>query len=85
MVKFQKAGALLDNGSQSSFITKSTCKRLGFKVDHVKHTISYLGATDSQIIETTRIIIASTTMTYEADVNFLIVSQITKPIPTKPI
>lgn len=85
MGKFQKARALLDNGSQSSFITKSTCERLGLKVDHARHMISCLGATDSQTIETTRTIIASTTTTYESDVNFLVVSQITKSIPTKPI
>lgn len=47
--------------------------------------ISYLNATETQIIETARITIASTATTYETDVNFLVVNQITRSIPIRSI
>lgn len=47
--------------------------------------ISYLDAVERQTVETTQTKIASTTATYETDINFLVVKQITKPIPTRSI
>lgn len=83
--KFHKARALLDNGSQSNFITKTMCRKLGLKTEPVRHIISCLDATERQTVEITRTTIASTTTTYETDANFFTVNQITQSIPTRPI
>ncbi|XP_018364358.1 PREDICTED: uncharacterized protein LOC108762054 [Trachymyrmex cornetzi] len=83
--KWHKALALLDNGSQSNFVTKSLCKRLKLNVNTIKHTISCLNVFETPIVETTQTNIASMTTTYETDVNLLVVNQITRSIPTKPI
>ncbi|XP_012234575.1 uncharacterized protein [Linepithema humile] len=82
---YHKVRALLDNGSQSSFISKAMCQQLGLKIDTAKHTISCLNVIETQAVESTRALIASTTTSYEADINFLIVKQITRSIPSRPI
>jgi len=83
--KFHKIRALLDNGSQSNFITKNTCQRLGLKLGATKHTISCLNVLETHTIETTRATIASMTTSYETNINLLVVNQITRSIPSKPI
>jgi len=83
--KFHKARVLLDNDSQSNFITKATYQRLGLKLKTAKRTISCLNGTEIPITETVHTVIASTTTTFETNVNFLVVNQITHTIPTKPI
>jgi len=40
--RFHRARALLNNGLQSNFVTKSLCQRLKLNVNKTKHTISYL-------------------------------------------
>ncbi|XP_018396623.1 PREDICTED: uncharacterized protein LOC108774892 [Cyphomyrmex costatus] len=82
---FHKVRALLDNGSQSNFIAKTTCQKLGLKTSITKHLISCLNVTETQITETVRTTIVSSNTTYETDVNLFVVDQITRPIPTKPI
>jgi len=83
--KFHKARALLDNGSQSNFVTKSLCQKLKLDVNRIKHMISGLSVSETPIIEITQTTIASTTTAYKTDVNLLIVDQITRSIPLRPI
>jgi len=80
--KFHKARALLDNGSQSNFVTKSLCQWLKLDVK-TKHMISGLSVSETPIIEITQTTIASATAAYKTDV--LVIDQITRSIPLRPI
>jgi len=85
LVSFTKRIVLLDNGSQSNFITEAICRRLGLKSETAKHTISCLDATEAPITETVHTVIASTTTTFQTNVNLFVVNQIRRTVPTKPI
>jgi len=83
--KFHRARALLDTGSQSNFVTKSLCQRLKLDINKAKHMISGLSVSETPIIEVIQTTIASTTTAYKTDVNLLVVDQITRSIPLKPV
>ncbi|XP_018406879.1 PREDICTED: uncharacterized protein LOC108782971 [Cyphomyrmex costatus] len=83
--KYHRVRALLDNGSQASFITKSMCQRLGLKTESTKHSFSCLNVAEALVAETTQTTIASITTTYETDVQLFVVNQVTRPIPTRQI
>jgi len=71
--------------NQTSSLRPHANDSMGFKVRMTKHTISSLNMTKTPIAQTARMIIASTTMTYET-VDFLVVDQIhSRSIPTRPI
>ncbi|XP_018369742.1 PREDICTED: uncharacterized protein LOC108765485 [Trachymyrmex cornetzi] len=82
---FHKVRALLDNGSQSNFIAKSVCQRLGLQTNATKHSISCLNVTETQITETVQTTIVSSNTTYETGFNLFVVNQITRPILTRAI
>lgn len=73
--KFQRAHALLDNGSQASFIIKDTCERLGLTIEATKHTISCLNVTETKTVEMTKTAIASTMTSYGTSIYLLIRSR----------
>lgn len=83
--EFHQARALLDNGSQSNFITKSMCKQLGLKTNAVRHVISCIDTTEKPTAEITQTTINSTTSTFQTDVTLLVVNHITRSIPSKTI
>ncbi|XP_011859294.1 PREDICTED: uncharacterized protein LOC105556792 [Vollenhovia emeryi] len=73
--------ALLDNGSQSCFITKDCCKELGLKRQDTNIPVCGLGEHSVQTRSMAKIIIQSRTTGYKKRLNCLVVDTITQKLP----
>nr|CAI5853404.1 unnamed protein product [Callosobruchus analis] len=75
------AKALLDNGSQSSFVTEALCNRLQLEKLHIDHTVREIGMGTINIKNRVNIKISSVYNKFELDVGCLVISKITDKLP----
>lgn len=78
-----KARLLLDNGSTANFITHELCSKLGLQKRETRSTISGIWTQSCDSTKSCNIIIKSLYSDYQANVNCLILPQITKALPSK--
>nr|CAI5825554.1 unnamed protein product [Callosobruchus analis] len=75
------ARALLDSGSQSSFVTEALCNRLQLEKLHIDHTVRGIGMGTINIKNRVNIKISSVYNKFELDVGCLVISKITDKLP----
>nr|CAI5841831.1 unnamed protein product [Callosobruchus analis] len=75
------ARALLDSGSQSSFVTQALCNRLQLKKLHIDHTVRGIGMGTINIKNRVNIKISSVYNKFELDIGCLVISKITDKLP----
>lgn len=79
---YHKARAILDNGSERSFITQSLCDKLNPKVIQSTQQIHGVGGVVTQSTQTCEIELKSLTSTFIARTQCFILPRITSSIPT---
>lgn len=78
---FHSATALLDNGSQRSFITQSLCDKLGTTTIQSTHSISGVGGSITQCTQTCDVEINSRITSYTTHLRCYVLPHITSPLP----
>lgn len=73
--------ALLNNGSQSCFMTRDCCKELGLDQRNTNIPVCGLGQHSIQTRSTAKIIIGSRTSGYKRTLDYLVVDTITQNLP----
>ncbi|KAB0805076.1 hypothetical protein PPYR_02046 [Photinus pyralis] len=76
-----KFRALLDNGSQSNFVTKKVCDQLGLEKQKVNFAISGVGQSLQSISNQVTISITSINKQYHTQVKCLVINKITEKLP----
>lgn len=72
---------LLDNGSQSNFITEKMCKQLGLQLIKVDYAVKGVGKVLSTIKNKVQVKISSAVNKYTADISCLVIANITDDLP----
>ncbi|XP_045452660.1 uncharacterized protein LOC123661764 [Melitaea cinxia] len=80
-----KVRALLDSGSQSSFITKSLQQKLSINSNPISINVIGIGHSDNQIKESCVIQLKSIYNNYKTKLNCLVLSRLTGNLPKAPI
>ena len=81
--EYVQCRALLDNGSQSNFISTRLTKKLGIQSQHVNIPVSGINNTNSSINEKIVTTIKSRTSNYSKSLEFLVIPAITNNLPTQ--
>ncbi|KAJ8978748.1 hypothetical protein NQ317_015658 [Molorchus minor] len=76
-----KCRALLDNGSQSNFMTRNFFNKLNVKSSKLNISVSGINQMSSPISDKVHCVIKSTHNNFTIDLNFLIIDRITENIP----
>lgn len=76
---------LLDNGSQSNFISERLFSRLGLKQTNINLPVSGINQSLTRITKSTIAHVSSLNSSFAADLNFLIINSITDVTPQKAI
>lgn len=79
--QFIKCRALLDNGSQSNFITKDLCCQLGITSKKINHQITGINMSLGKVTDIVQITIKSRFTAFQAKINCLVLSTITQNLP----
>ncbi|XP_011859799.1 PREDICTED: uncharacterized protein LOC105557222 [Vollenhovia emeryi] len=74
--------ALLDSASEVNFITLSSCKKLGLKLDSVCQSISGLSNMTCTVEHSCQLKLKSRTSDFELDLHCLVIQKITKKLPS---
>ncbi|XP_025831267.1 uncharacterized protein LOC112904716 [Agrilus planipennis] len=82
--KLQKCRVLLDVGSQSNFITNSTCLRLGLKRTKCSLTVGGIGETTSNIQHKVNLKFRSCVGNYSSEITCFVLDNITDQLPLAP-
>uniref|UniRef100_V5I888 Uncharacterized protein n=1 Tax=Anoplophora glabripennis TaxID=217634 RepID=V5I888_ANOGL len=77
--------ALLDNGSQSNFITKNLVTKLRLSKYKINIPVTGIGQVFTNVAERTKTTIRSLHNAYEKELSFLIINQITDDLPAESI
>ncbi|XP_031333913.1 uncharacterized protein LOC116163925 [Photinus pyralis] len=80
--RLHKCRALLDNGSQSNFITDNLCNKLKLIKENVRFAISGVGHSIIPLSDQVNITIKSTCTNYSNEIKCLVIKQITERIPS---
>ncbi|XP_028162234.1 uncharacterized protein LOC114354174 [Ostrinia furnacalis] len=83
--KYHTARALLDSGSQRSFITKKLCDSLNLPLIQSTHEIRGVGNSVTQTTQMCNIDIQSRTAAYKTNLQCFVLSNITSALPSVPI
>jgi hypothetical protein len=79
--KIHTCRALIDNGSQSHFITKNLCKKLNLQTNVVEHVIRGINQSQSKITEMAEVVISSKYKGYTVKIDCLVLEKITNNLP----
>lgn len=74
--------ALLDNGSQSHFISQEICNKLNLKYSKINHAVKGVGQTLTNINNQVNISIKSRISNFKININCLVLSRISDKLPT---
>ncbi|XP_011694053.1 PREDICTED: uncharacterized protein LOC105453629 [Wasmannia auropunctata] len=80
-----KARAILDPGSQSSFITARLCKELGLQTSKIHMTIEAINGKSSQIEHRCSVRLAAQYNNFQFDIQCLVIPEITGQLPPQHI
>ncbi|KAG5862888.1 hypothetical protein JTB14_005553 [Gonioctena quinquepunctata] len=73
--------ALIDNGSQSNFVTTQICKRLNLEPKKINHVVKGVGNSLSNISNKVNVTIGSCTSEFCLNLDCLVLPQITEKLP----
>lgn len=76
---------LLDSGSEAHFVTQSTCNRLGLNCRATSEIVSGVTGVECPIRQTTDVVIKSRFSKFQFNLQCLVVSRITRDLPSKKI
>ncbi|XP_018368747.1 PREDICTED: uncharacterized protein LOC108764844 [Trachymyrmex cornetzi] len=83
--KSHNCRALLDNGSQSHFITKDLARRLDLKTKQINVTVSGIGRVASQANDIARLKIGSNYNAFQTTIDCMVINRITNRLPSNRI
>lgn len=83
--QYLECTALLDSGSQSSFVTKELCERLGLTLETTKIPVQGINRLLTQIKQRTTVNIKSKWNRFEAKIDCLVLPKITEGLPQREI
>ncbi|KAG5875088.1 hypothetical protein JTB14_002144 [Gonioctena quinquepunctata] len=73
--------ALIDNGSQSNFVTTQACKRLNLEPEKINHVVKGVGNSLSNISYEVNVTIGSCTSEFSLNLDCSVLPQITEKLP----
>ncbi|XP_018402188.1 PREDICTED: uncharacterized protein LOC108779298 [Cyphomyrmex costatus] len=79
--KIKSVRALLDNGSQSCFITGNCCKELGLKLQSISVPIYGLAQQQTQVRNSAKVMIQSRITGFKRTLDCLVIERITQDLP----
>lgn len=81
---YQRVRCLLDNGSQSNFITEELCNKLHLSRQKVKYCVTGVGQALAGISQQTNVGLKSCSSSFSAKISCLILPKITERLPSMP-